>query len=1141
MQQHTFSNKNDIILYSSVEHGYFEGALESGLRAVANVFRRIDHTYYARFESFQLHGTQDRAIIRGIMLEEDKRSREDTSPTRSLVKRAKSFDVDDLLDFSSSEPMGNDPSVSQHEHDMSAPHLDLSDCSAKEQNVNSGLDLPIELKRLDHYTLICDDAKRVANFHVSVLGFKFIRIQEVNTGTVPPGEVDMLNYVLSPPGNPDITMVVTEGLNDDTIFRKYMKKFGHGIHHVAFEVENVSLAFATIRSHGIKTTAPKVTTDMLSGLKQFFIEPCHAGFFIELIERPKSSDETELLGEEVESGFFTHDNMADLARSIAPHVSSSPTATPETSDDSESSISSVSTISEGKEEEEGPACTLVESPKQDLSRLKIGGIGAFTFLVKQAKESVMFLTKFFNFRQITSEEGRRIHLTLPGQDIAFILQTGVNEERRATVSFAVADLSALPSPSMENGKIGPFKVSDEHASYEITLMPGTELSAMSRVVRSSGMDLHVNIACDQERLLKFLEAPSNLPRWTGHRAIHYSKSKKTWVETRMDSTGKLRDFILVVERMGNSFIKFEWPERNVSILFDCLQRGDGACSLITKFPVTLSKGQLARIKKVLSLELDVLKALMEGNAASCIPAHFWQQIQAYHFISNGVPVKKTFCTDVVREVGFVGDIVQEGPLFQFMSTDFAKTIHSSPHAILRPAGLPDVCAAVKAASALDLKLSARGSQVSHSAGGQAQADGGLLLDMSCLCGVQLSDDKLSIHVQAGTMWDEVIRETLKVGLIPPVINDYQYLSVGGTLSMGGVGFMSHYQGIQAGFVNKLEVVTGLGDVVICSEKHNKPLFDRARGGLGQFGIITSAEIPLVQAPKRLQTFKCFYRHTDSVRFTKDVDMVLKDGRIEMVHSFLKPCVSVPKIAGEKAFAGASQDFRSAMEAGTRNGEVVFFLELAVYLFDKPSDDGLVENIGALLRERLGCLESEIFSENLDFCEYIHCDPPVVETNKEHGSIPHPSLATIISREGAMQLIEEHLASPNRGDDRHNEILLMPMQSNASLGTGSHVPMFPMPEDVKNDWSFFMLVLGSVLPGEKAESDMAKLRAHHRGLFASSQSLGGKRYSYDTLTNDVRGEAAWKKHYGPVEWERICSAKKLYDPFHTLSPGVAMWD
>ena len=1113
--------------YSSVEHGYFEGALESGLRAAANVFRRIDRTFLARFETFLADGTQDRVKIREILLQENVHESSNTFC---------SLDVDYLLDYASE---GEEEDPHSGSDDLSAPHLRCPAIDVRHHSATCVASLlPITLKALDHYTLICDDAKRVADFHIDVLGFRFVRIQEVNTGTVPNGEIDMLNYVLTPPGNPNVTMVVTEGLNDQTIFRKYMKKFGHGIHHVAFEVDNIAAAFATIRDYGITTTSPKITTDMLSGLKQFFIEPCHAGFFIELIERPDSVRHEGRIEED--SNFFTHDNMADLARSIAKHVAESGTP-------SSNTLATTREYSFQSVEEEKKDCSSSSHcsvPQNEV--LEVGEIGAFTFNVAQAEKSAAFLTKFFNFRQIASEQkGNRLSLALPAQDMAFILQTATAEkqERSAAVSFAVHDDTKLrQGRCIIKGDDGSLKIPDEYASYDVLFVPAPELSNMSRVIKSCGMDLHVNIACDRDSVLDFLSDPANLPRWTGHRAIHFSRARDNWVETRTGADGQLKDFVLVVERMGQSIVKFEWPERSVKMLFDCLGRGENACTLVAKFPLNLPQGNLGRLKKVIAFELDVLKAQMEGNAASTIPSEHWHHIQSYHLASNGMSIRKSFNAKVVREAGFVGDIVQDGPLFEQMSTDFAKTIHSKPHAILRPTGLSDVRAAVKAAAALDLNLSARGSKVSHSAGGQAQADGGLLLDMSCLCGVEFSEDMTSVKIQTGTMWDEVIRETLKLGLIPPVINDYQYLSVGGTLSMGGVGFMSHYQGIQAGFVNKIEVVSGLGDVLVCSESQNKLLFDRARGGLGQFGIITSAEIPLVEAPARLQTYQCFYKHTEGSRFSQDIDRLVRDGRIPMIHSFLKPCTSVQKIVGDNAFACSSSTFQTAITDGMEAGSTVFFLELAIYLYDNEEDAKLVGDIQEMLLNNLGCLNNEIFTTNQDFAEYIHCDPPVVKTNQEHGSIPHPSLANVISREGAMQLIDQHLASPDRGDDKHNEILLIPMRSNGALGVGSHVPMFPMPENVQaDDWSFFMLVLGSVLPGENAERDMERLRHHHRQLFETSQALGGKRYSYDTLTNEVRGEAAWKKHYGAVEWETICVAKRLYDPFHLLGSGVAMWD
>lgn len=76
---------------------------------------------------------------------------------------------------------------------------------------------------MDHCTLIYENAEKVAHFILTTLG---LRLVDVNTGTVDQNAIDMKNYALEPPGNPHIGVVITEGLNDDTIFRKYMNWYG---------------------------------------------------------------------------------------------------------------------------------------------------------------------------------------------------------------------------------------------------------------------------------------------------------------------------------------------------------------------------------------------------------------------------------------------------------------------------------------------------------------------------------------------------------------------------------------------------------------------------------------------------------------------------------------------------------------------------------------------------------------------------------------------------------------------------------------------------------------------------------------------------------------------------------------------------
>ena len=360
--------------------------------------------------------------------------------------------------------------------------------------------------------------------------------------------------------------------------------------------------------------------------------------------------------------------------------------------------------------------------------------------------------------------------------------------------------------------------------------------------------------------------------------------------------------------------------------------------------------------------------------------------------------------------------------------------------------------------------------------------------------------------------------------------------------------MSHRYGIQSAHVNEMEIVTGRGDLLTCSEESNSELFEYARGGLGQCGIITSVTIPLVKAPKTICTHTLFYRAADGKSFLEDVKTFVESNQIDMIHSFIKPCTEeiIGSIIGADIFSASSSNFKAAIKEGESNDGLVFFLELGCYLWgDQVQDASSSMSVKKLLSNKSGCINGEYFSEECDFQTYITKDPPVVETNKAHGSIPHPSFATIISEKHALALLNKHLDSSDRGDDSTNEILIMPIKSNVNLDSGHQVPMFPMPEDT--ELSYFILFLGSVVPegtvteaARSAEITMSKIRAHHRELYTLSNDLGGKRYSYDTITAEVKGEEAWKAHYGDETWKGLVSAKRKFDPDHILCPGVNMW-
>lgn len=177
--------------------------------------------------------------------------------------------------------------------------------------------LPLRCERIDHYTIIVPEAKAVSDFHHDVLGYNFLELKEVNAGSAPAGQVDMLNYIHEWPDASGRVMVITEGLTDTSIFRRFMSKYGPGIHHIALQVDDLELAFATLKQAGIKTTSDRIMKDVISGLKQIFVDNAETGVFIELIER---CDDAGMAVDATEKGFFTHDNMAGLAGTMSGYI-----------------------------------------------------------------------------------------------------------------------------------------------------------------------------------------------------------------------------------------------------------------------------------------------------------------------------------------------------------------------------------------------------------------------------------------------------------------------------------------------------------------------------------------------------------------------------------------------------------------------------------------------------------------------------------------------------------------------------------------------------------------------------------------------------------------------------------------------------
>src|ERR671925_269050 len=172
--------------------------------------------------------------------------------------------------------------------------------------------------------------------------------------------------------------------------------------------------------------------------------------------------------------------------------------------------------------------------------------------------------------------------------------------------------------------------------------------------------------------------------------------------------------------------------------------------------------------------------------------------------------------------------------------DEARKIHNGmidrkPALIARCRGTADIVDAVKFARAHGLELAVRGG--GHNVAGKAVCEGGLMLDLSLMKGIDVDTTRRTARAQGGVTWRELNRETQLHGLATTggVIST---TGIAGLTLGGGLGWLMAKYGLATDNLIAAEVVTASGDVLRASEDENADLFWALRGGGGNFGVVT---------------------------------------------------------------------------------------------------------------------------------------------------------------------------------------------------------------------------------------------------------------------------------------------------------------
>lgn len=139
-------------------------------------------------------------------------------------------------------------------------------------------------------------------------------------------------------------------------------------------------------------------------------------------------------------------------------------------------------------------------------------------------------------------------------------------------------------------------------------------------------------------------------------------------------------------------------------------------------------------------------------------------------------------------------------------------------------------------------------------------------------------------VEPNVPMDRLVEETLKYGLVPPVVMEFPGITVGG----GYAGTSGESSSFKHGFFNRtinwVEMVLANGDIVTCSNDINPDLFHGAAGTAGSLGVTTLVELQLREAKKYVET--TYHPVANMAGAIEKIEQVTLDPRLDYVDGIL---------------------------------------------------------------------------------------------------------------------------------------------------------------------------------------------------------------------------------------------------------------
>ncbi len=173
--------------------------------------------------------------------------------------------------------------------------------------------------------------------------------------------------------------------------------------------------------------------------------------------------------------------------------------------------------------------------------------------------------------------------------------------------------------------------------------------------------------------------------------------------------------------------------------------------------------------------------------------------------------------------------------------DAARAVHNGlidrrPAVIVRCRKASDVVAALAVARRGGLEVSVRGG--GHNVAGRAVTDGGVMIDLAEMKGIQVDPDSGTVRAEGGVTWAE-LNDAAGVHGLAVTGGAISTTGIAGYTLGGGLGWLMAKHGLASDNLLGVELVTADGNVLDVKADSHPDLFWAVRGGGGNFGVATS--------------------------------------------------------------------------------------------------------------------------------------------------------------------------------------------------------------------------------------------------------------------------------------------------------------